>query len=770
MQTNTAQAQNSDYESDAVRAEQMRAKMDQFVGKLKDEAKRRVDRRKHVENRWLDDLRQYHGIYSDDMVKRLKEIEGSSVFLNVTRPKTNAMQARLWDLLFPTDDSNWGIGPTPVPELVENSENVVALAGEAQSAFDERETELKRAEAQDKPEQADKMAAEMEEAENIRSAAQRAADELQEKVQAGARSAGLMRQEIEDQLKACSYQAECRDMIEDACKIGTGVLKGPVLGETSIKRWTGRKDEQGNVHYILADDPNDTRPAAYRVDPWSFFPDPDASKVEDCEGFFERHMMNAKQFKRFVQQSDVDEDAARRVIKAGPNKGDQPSFQQELSNISGKGTGDTKDLFIIWEYTGPVEYEDMEFLAEAFDDPELIEDLLDNEGDIDPLIEWQAKVWFCGDEILKYALHPLDSNEAIYSVYNLEKDEGTLFGFGIPYLMRDDQSIINAAQRMMMDDGGLSTGPQVVVDKEAVVPANGDYTLTPRKMWYRNKSKINSNDRPFETFEINSNQAELANILNMARQNVDESTSMPQIAQGEQGTGVTKTAQGMALLMNSANVVFRRVVKNFDDDVTVPMIRRFYHWNMQFSKKGEIKGDYDVDARGSSVLLVREMMGQNMIMIANMFGDHPIYGKWLKHVDLLKQIFRAHMIPMDEITKTQTEVDAEERRERETSQQDPVAMLELKKLEVSEKELEFKQVELQAKVETANMESATKRYVADRNFEAAMHKIAEALNMKVEELATKAGIEQAKTESSERRLAVEVADKRATGVGAGGSV
>ena len=41
-----------------------------------------------------------------------------------------------------------------------------------------------------------------------------------------------------------------------------------------------------------------------------------------------------------------------------------------------------------------------------------------------------------------------------------------------------------------------------------------------------------------------------------------------------------RTAMGMAMLMNAVNVVFRRVVKNFDDDMTMPNISRLYDWNM----------------------------------------------------------------------------------------------------------------------------------------------------------------------------------------------
>lgn len=758
-------------------------RVEELVGNLEKEAKRRVDLRANVEARWLEDLRQYHGEYTDEEKEAFKSNKGSRVYLNLTRPKTNALMARLWDLLFPTDDRNWGIGPTPVPELTEQAEDALSLADDAKDTFEAKKQQLAEMEAaieqQEDPQakeeleqQAQGFAKEMEEARNVASEAKSAADDLHSSLNEAKRRSDLMQEEIDDQLKACSYQAECRDMIADACKIGIGVLKGPVLGDKTKQKWEAKAvtDKEGNERtiHVLTNVKDDATPSAYRVDPWAFFPDPDAARVEDSEAFFERDLMTKAQFRKFARHPDVNKDVARAILTQGATAGGTPSYLVNLSNITGQKSESPSDLFTVWEYTGPIEPEDLANLAEALDD-ESTQSWLDESGDIDPLAEIHAKIWFCQGRVLKFALHPLDSAEAIYSVFNPEEDEHSLFGFGLPYLMRDNQSILNAAQRMMMDNAGLSVGPQIVVNKKLIRPENGQWTMEPRKVWIREDTQeVDPRMRPFETFDIQSNQAELAAIMDMARQGMDETASLPQIAQGEQGAGVTKTAQGMALLMNSANVVFRRIIKNFDDNVTVPMIRRFYHWNMQFSRKDAIKGDYEVDARGSSVLLVREMMAQNLIMIAQMFGDHPVYGKWLKHENLLKQIFKAHMIPADEITKNSREYEAD--LEKESQQADPAAQMAQAELELKKAELELKKGEIEAKREIANMDNDTKRYVADRTFDVTMERIAESMNTSRAALDAKLEDSALNREAKERSLAVEVAEKQRTGEGAGGAI
>ena len=757
-------------------------KLEAFVANLQAEADRRVGLRNLVEKRWLEDLRQYHGRYTDEEQREFQSQKGSRVFQNLTRPKTNALMARLWDLLFPTDDRSWGIGPTPVPELADDAEAALSLADDANETMQAKKAELEQIEARinaaeddetraQLEQQAQGLSAEAEEAEGVANEAQQAADDLHEVLVEAKRRSDLMQEEIDDQLKGCSYQAECRDMIADACKIGIGVLKGPVLGDKTKQKWDRKEvtDADGNkrVMHVLSNIKDDAAPSAYRVDPWAFFPDPDVARVEDCEGIFERHLMNKVQFRKFAKHPDVDKDAARGIMKEGPGTGSAPSYLVDLSSITGQKAESKKDPFVVWEYTGPVEPEDLEQLARAAGDDETLEVLED--GEIDPLMEMHAKIWFCQGKVLKFALHPLDSGEPIYSVFNPEEDEHSLFGFGMPYLMRDNQSILNAAQRMMMDNAGLAVSPQVVINTKVIKPADGDWTLAPRKVWHRvANAETDPNEEPFKTYTIASNQAELAAISDMARKGMDETASLPQIAQGEQGAGVTKTAQGMALLMNSANVVFRRIVKNFDDNVTVPMIRRFYHWNMQFSSKEEIKGDYEVDARGSSVLLVREMMAQNLIMIAQIFGDHPVYGKWLKHENLLKQIFRAHMIPADEISKSAREYEAD--LQKEAQQPDPQAQAIQMQAEVEQEKIAVQREKMANDREIANMNNDTKRYVADRSYDAMMEKLAEAMNLSRAQLAAKLDADNEDREAADRRLAVEVAEKHRTGVSAGGSI
>ena len=229
-------------------------------------------------------------------------------------------------------------------------------------------------------------------------------------------------------------------------------------------------------------------------------------------------------------------------------------------------------------------------------------------------------------KILSVNLNPLDTAEFPYSVYTCEPDVCCLFGFGIPYLCRDAQEILNTAWRGMIDNGVLGIGPQAVVNSSVLTPVDGNWELAPYKLWKTNDRATASAQfeaqRAFGIFDIGSRQQELANIIQLSKSFMDEESGLPMIAQGEQGQ-VTPTLGGMSMLMNAANAVRRRQVKEWDDAVTKPLIRRFYEYNMNMSEDASIKGDMQVVARGTSALLVKETQTAQIIDIFQKFGQHP---------------------------------------------------------------------------------------------------------------------------------------------------
>jgi hypothetical protein len=733
-----------------------------IVARLQTEADERVAKRQQVEQRWLVDLRQYHGstdnygITKDETQARPpKATEArSTLTINETRPKTNAMAAKLADLLFPTDDRNWGIAPTPVPELDDEAEAALKEQERAEGEAEGYAQQVAQAQQQGGTDPALMQAAQQQAQGAVQAAdqAETVARRFQAQIDEARKRAERMALEIEDQLTECSYTAASRDVIEDACKIGTGIMEGPIVGDKTRAKWT-----EQNGEWVMQD-AQDPKPRFRRIDPWTFFPDNDCKTAANSESFYVRELMNRKQLRRLAKVKGFSEEAIKNLVGKGVKpKSSLPQYVSDLRTLTGEQQAPSDELFTVWKFTGPLECEDVKLLAEAMgEDPATYEE--------DPLLEINAVVWFCDGELLKFSIHPLDSGEPLYSVFNLEKDEASIWGYGVPYIMRHPAAAMTAGWRMMLDNAGLSVGPQIIIDREKIEPADGNWELKPRKIWF-SKVAIPKDERPFQTFDVPMHQQEIAGIINLANQFISDVTGITPMVQGEQGAGVTKTAQGMAILMNSANVVFRRIVKNFDDDMTVPNIRRLYDWNMQFNETPEIKGDFEVDARGSSVLLVREMQAQNLMLLAMQFGGHPIYGVMLKHADMLRTIFRAHMLKADEHVHDDKKIEELQKQQAEQAAQAAGAGQGM-----TPEEIALKEQEMEATVAIAEQDAATRRYVADKQFEAAQMRTAEDLNMQAEDIRTKLSAKHLDISSKERLAAVETAMAARTGEHAGGSI
>jgi hypothetical protein len=748
----------------------LESRLKAITGRLEKEAEERVGRRYHIEQRWIEDIEQYHGKYDETTLKQLKDNQASSVFVNLTRPKTDAMAARLEDLLFPTDDRNWGIGPTPVPELSEDAEAAVMQAEELREEAEAAEAQMAAGPEGEAPDPAM-----MEEAKALAARAEAAkqySESLEARIEeARARSKGMQLQ-IEDYLKESAYHAVARDQIMMACLLGTGVIKGPVTGDKVRAGWKqqSKTDEMGKpvigptgepeLEFVLAENAGN-RPGMRLVDLWNWFPDMDARDVSECDSFYERHLLNKKGLRNLAKLPDFDKDAIRRLLKLKP-QASAPSYLVNMRSITGQQTEMTSDRYHVWEYTGSLSAEDMRDLATAMGDEATLADI----EEADPLDEMQVIIWFCQGEVLRFSIYPYDSGEPLYSVFNLVKDFGSIFGFGVPWMMRNPQRALNAAWRMMMDNAALSTGDQILIDRKQVEPDDGNWRLTPRKIW-NIVDGVPKDSLVFQTFSIPMHQAELANIIALSQKHIDDETAIPQLAQGEQGSHITKTAQGMSILMNASNIVFRRIVKSYDDDVTVPTIRRFYDWEMQFGENPDIKGDYEIDARGSSVLLVREMQSQNLFALLMNFSAHPIFGPMMKNADGLRMLMQSFMIPASELVLTDAEIERVQKQAQLAAAEQGGKEAEMM-AEMKGKELELREMEIAAKIEIANMERATKLEMAQMQRETQMMKMAEAMNMGIDKIEAQLQDNREERARKERQMAVEAAVTERAGPTGGG--
>lgn len=577
-----------------------------------------------VDKRWVEDEDQYNA--KDNVNKAASQMmtsveqgfpvtthgatpHRSTVYIGLTRQKTNAAEARMSDILLPTDDRNWGIQPTPEPSLL-------AISRDARMAGD-KETGRPMVD----PDSGQPL--------RMKDIARAAMKVARDKAKA-------MQTEIEDQLIECDYNSEVRKVLHNAGVLGTGVLKGPVVTNRIRRSWQPYKDMDGNqVHQIVIME--EISPASFNVDPRNVWPDPGCGdNVHKGKGIYEREQMTSRQIRDLAKQPGFMKNQLRKVLEEGPKR--SATFQE----MRGDDLRDTsRDVYEMWTYWGEVNHEDMDSAGVFV-------------GEKDELRSVSACVVMVNSTVVKAYLNPLGGGDLPYDFYVWEKVAGSVWGYGVPYLMRAQQRVLNAAWRQMMDNAGVSSGPQIIIKAGAVQPADKQWQLSSRKIWFATDD-VDDVRKAFTAVEFSSYQGELANIIKMAMELADQETGVPTIMQGEKGAA-PDTVGGMQMLMNSANVVLRRLVKQFDDMVTKPHIRRYYDYNMMYNDDEEIKGDFSIDARGSSALMVRDVQNQAFMNLLAA-GANPIYGQYLDTQKLFEKALQAQHIDPTEVLKSEEELE-----------------------------------------------------------------------------------------------------------------
>lgn len=554
-----------------------------------------------IEEEWLQDEEHYEGI--DDANRSelnawrgkplgqaaLGDAEtstGSTVFFNITRPYCDAAAARISDMLLPTDDRGWAIKPTPIPELVSIAEGEIPrdIRSAIASEPDVIANPQKGAEIEQEIIESTKL--EIDEAKEI-------AERAQER--------------IDDWHVECMYNAEMRQVIEDAGKVGTGVLKGPIPERRTVIAYVDGKIVQES----------EIKPVSRRVDVYNCFPDPGCGSDIHRGGYFwERDEITAREL-RSLMGGDYIDGQIKKVLAEGPHEASK-EFDDERSDILGLTRRVSKNLFEIWYYHGAIENEDLQAAGcdcECEDGQQL-----------------DVQMTMINNRVIKAASNTLDTGEFPYDFMVWQRRSQSPYGIGVSRQIRTPQRVINGAARNLMDNAGLAGGPMWIFNQGLVEPIDGVDEIAPRKGWMSAEgADMDDVRKAFAFIEIPMMQEGLQAIIQLGLKMAEDVTGLPMLLQGQQGAA-PDTLGGTQIVNNNASTVLRRISRLWDDLITKPHVRRYYRFLLQYGEDSE-KGDFVIDARGSSALVERDVQNQSIAQLGQMVLN-PAFGidpkRWME--------------------------------------------------------------------------------------------------------------------------------------------
>lgn len=550
--------------------------------------------RRPLETEWLENLRQHKGVYDPETLSKIPP-NSSKVYPKITRARDNTVLSRLHEMLFPSNDRNWEIEPTPIPKVPDAIKEEIKTALISQDP----QTGMIILPTQQQIDQAIKEYAIM--------------------------SCEQMSAEMEDQLTEMDYSMRVgKPCLKSGVIYGSGIVKGPLPIEYWVTTYEATDDD------VVSKETKKVSPYFQQIKIWNIYPDMNVTDWEQQEGCFERHVMSKHELRKLSKRKDFYGDTIKAYLTEHPNgdvtkknyemeleKLDQTSAQKNAFSYS-ESTATQKSVtrkYEVLEYWG---YVDGRELQEAGGN--VSEDMFDDEV--------AATIWILGNKIIKAKANGKGIPDIPYlKPFYLEKDETSIFGEGLPRITRHSQITVCAAARMMLNNAAICSGPQFEVNSTLLV--NDDPTsIYPMKVWVREGRGADAQYPAIRVYHVESHIEEYLRIVDQFIKFGDIESTLPTWMLSEPSALSNETATGVSMRLSTMTMTVRDIVRNFDEHQEC-VIKSLYAWNMEFNDNPEIRGDYKVRARGSSSLVMKEVRMQSLNqLVTTIQPEERVYIPW----------------------------------------------------------------------------------------------------------------------------------------------
>lgn len=537
----------------------------------------------------------------------------SSAFVRLTTRYVDAGAAKIGEILLPIDDKAFSFSPTPVPDLIKGQDDTTPVPDPYNPGQN-----LKRPAT---PEEAMQMGAQP--GAPAPEVDLRTMDLVKEQVELATKKAKLAEQKIFDWQVECQHPFEMRKVIFDAARIGVGISKGPFPDKR--RHMAMIKNANGQSELVIKEE---IVPADKWVDPWNIFPDPACGEdIRNGDYLFERAYYSEKQVRDLKGLPGYLDDQIDKVLFIGPThvaeKTRNPTEQQDM-----------KHPYVVWFYTGTLDRADFEVI-----NPVASQQIKDKKDQVHVLCT------IINDLVVHGTINPLEqSGDIPYHAVPWIRKPNSWAGTGVAEQLFTPQRMVNAATRSLLNNAGISAGPQIVINQRGIQPANDDWTIYPNKIWYLTEAGQTDDIRKaFLSVDIHNVGDQLYKIVEYGMRLAEESSSIPLITQGLSGKTTPDTFGATQLQDNNANQLLRYIGYNFDGYVTVRQTNQYYEYLLlDETIDNDLKGDWTIHAHGSVALVERAIQDQTIAQMTPLAQD-PQFGvnpkKWFamlarsKHLD-----------------------------------------------------------------------------------------------------------------------------------------
>lgn len=538
----------------------------------------------------------------------------STVFVRLTSRYVDMAAAKLKEKALPIDDKPFSLEPSPVPSGVSEQPAAVPPAMPAMPTGPA---------APGMPPQ---------------QPPQPPQDPQKAALAKASKAAEKASKRIYDWLAEAKYSIHIKQMIDDAARIGTGILKGPFPGTRKNRKFANGKLTMETK----------TVPDCTCIDPWNFFPSGNCGEnIQDGDGCFERSFLSESKLSDLKlltvpgKLPDTTEPVyllaqIDKVLEEGPEKCKLSSDRTEQHK---------KSMYTLWHYHGQLSRKDMIRLRAVGAD-ELP----------DEVVTCHAVVTLINDTVIRAQISPLEqSGNLPYHVFRWSRRANSWTGVGPGEQIMVPQAMVNAGTRGWMNNAGVSSGAQIVIDDANLAPEDGSMTIGGgMKLWVTTAEGSGKDVRTLmNVVTIPNLGAELKAIIDYAFKLAEEMSNIPLISQGQTSANDPQTFGQAELQNNNANTLMRQQAENLDGSVIEPLIGDYYEWLLLDTEvPDDEKEDFQVIAQGCSAMVEKAIQEQTLLMMGQMTLN-PAFG-W-SPASWAEEFARAKRLDPEKLKPTEAE-------------------------------------------------------------------------------------------------------------------
>jgi len=443
---------------------------------------------------------------------------------------------------------------------------------------------------------------------------------------------------IDEQLEDMKFEENFHSVNYSTVVFGTGILKGlQTKAETTYEMSFTDEGVSQNEKVVY-------KPYVEYVPIWNIYPDMSTFDPDKLSYVFELHKMSKKELLNLSKFDGFDETTIKTFITNNPDGNYvKPNWEDQLDGLSNE-QGKKKSVigtYQVLEYWGYVD---------GF--------FLDDESKYNPNESYMVNVWILGDKVIFFDTTEISNPTSLYHFYYYEKDDSSIFGEGLPSILRGTQLTISGAARMMLDNSTTVVSPQIEVNLDLLDPTQDVTTYHPRKIWYRTGRGAEAQYPAVRALSFDSHIQEYMAIINEFKQFGDEESNLPALAWGgTEGIPSRTTATGMTQLSNNTNLSISDIVKSFEKE-NLKILLQLIKWNRDYNDRDAeaFSLSYRAKGFGYETQVYKEAMLQALGQFNNSITPNDeIY---INKRNLYQHEIKLLNLPYNDIVRTQEEVDS----------------------------------------------------------------------------------------------------------------